>query len=323
MILELFYISKYRTEIMGYAILGVMLAHIKGICGFPDTIINKLLGVFCFSVFTGGFVFLTGVGLCFSLHKDGNLKRFYMKRIKRLLISYWIISTPYFLYTDLYLNSDVVAFIEHVITISFWLQGNYSGMWYIAMTVVIYLIYPFMHKFMYGGKMQTIYAVVILLGSYMIVNKALLTYAPIFYHNTEIAITKFPFLILGSLTMNYDTEWCKILNIRWISWLSVGCIILLVEPINTIWLTFNAISIIVLGYLYEVCNRSGYISWINGLFRWLGKYTLELYILHLLVYYLLNLIIVSPDEGLNIIMGVMIALIFCKPMHLVTEKITR
>lgn len=40
MILELFYISKYRTEIMGYAILGVMLAHIKGICGFPDTIIR-------------------------------------------------------------------------------------------------------------------------------------------------------------------------------------------------------------------------------------------------------------------------------------------
>lgn len=151
MILELFYISKYRTEIMGYAILGVMLAHIKGICGFPDTIFNKLLGVFCFSVFTGGFVFLTGLGLCFSLYKDGNLKRFYMKRIKRLLISYWIISTPYFLYTDLYLNSDAVAFVEHVTTISFWLQGNYSGMWYIAMTVVIYLIYPFMHKFMYGG----------------------------------------------------------------------------------------------------------------------------------------------------------------------------
>lgn len=321
--LELSYISKYRTEIMGYAILGVMLAHIKGICGFPDTIANKLLGVFCFSVFTGGFVFLTGLGLCFSLHKNGNLARFYTKRIKRLLISYWIISTPYFLYTDLYLNGDVVAFVEHVTTISFWLQGNYSGMWYIAMTVVIYLIYPFMHKFMYGCKVQTVYAVVILLGSYMIVNKALLTYAPTFYHNTEIAITKFPLLILGSLTMNYATNWGEVLSIKIITWYGISCLILFAEPTNTIWLTFNVISIIVLGYLYEVCNKHGCISWINGLFRWLGKYTLELYILHLLVYYLLNQIIASPNEGLNIIIGVIIALIFCKPMHLVTEKITR
>lgn len=323
MMLELSYISKYRMEIMGYAILGVMLAHIKGICGFPDTIANKLLGVFCFSVFTGGFVFLTGLGLCLSLHKDGNLKRFYTKRIKRLLIPYWIISTPYFFCTDLYLNSDVVAFVEHVTTISFWLQGNYSGMWYIAMTVVIYLIYPFMHKFMYGGKVQTVYAVVILLGLYMIVNKALFTYAPTFYHNTEIAITKFPLLILGSLTMSYTTNCRKGLIIKPIIGLGISCLILFAEPANTIWLTFNVISIIVLGYLYEVCNKHGCVSWINGLFRWLGKYTLELYILHLLVYYLLQLIIAPPNEGLNIIMGVMVALIFCKPMHLVTEKITR
>ena len=323
MTFELSYISKYRTEIMGYAILGVMLAHIKNICGFPDTIANKLLGLFCYSVFTGGFVFLTGLGLCFSLHKNSNLKSFYTKRIKRLLIPYWIISIPYFLYTDLYINSNVLAFVGHVTTLSFWFYGNYSGMWYIAMTVVIYMLYPFIHKFIWGGKMKTIYAVVILLVMYIIASEILLVYVPIFYQNTEIAITKFPLLIFGSLTMNYIVEQRKVLSVKLIMYVSLIVLLFFADSTNTMWMLFNMISIFVLGYLYEKCSNHGYFLWVNGISKWLGKYTLELYILHLLVYYLLNQMQSSPNESLNIIIGVMAALVLCKPIHLIAEKITK
>lgn len=112
-------ISKYRTEIMGWAILGVMLAHVKSIYEFPDTVLTKLLGAFCYSVFTDGFLFHSGFGLYNSMYYDKNIKRFYKKRFLRLLVLYWIISTPYFIYTDLVVGEGMSSFTGHITTLSF------------------------------------------------------------------------------------------------------------------------------------------------------------------------------------------------------------
>lgn len=68
-------ISIYRTELMGYAIIGVMVAHIKTNFDIPESIATKILGFICYSVFTGGFVFLSGLGLYSSLNKNSNLRK--------------------------------------------------------------------------------------------------------------------------------------------------------------------------------------------------------------------------------------------------------
>ena len=102
-------ISYYRTEIMGYAILGVMLAHCK----------------------------------------NSNIKDFFKKRAIRLLIPYVLISLPFFVFTDVIIGKGFFPFLEHITTISFWIHGNYSGMWYISLSVVLYLLYPLIHGFLY------------------------------------------------------------------------------------------------------------------------------------------------------------------------------
>ena len=201
--LKIVMISRYRTEIMGYAILGVMLAHIKTIGNYPDTIIAKAIGLVCYSVFTGGFVFLSGLGLYSSLYKNNNIKDFLRKRVIRLLIPYILISTPYFVFTDLIIGKDFVTFMEHITTVSFWIHGNYSGMWYISLSVALYLLYPLLHKFMYGEyKMVSKRFSVCMIGTSLLL--FLLSYlAPNYYGMTSVAFSKLPLFVLGSYTMFY------------------------------------------------------------------------------------------------------------------------
>ena len=194
-------ISKYRTEIMGYAILGVMLAHIKTIYGFPDTIWAQAIGFICYSVFTGGFFLLSGLGLHSSLCHDNNVKHFYKKRIIRLLVPYWIISTPYFIYIDLITGNGLVPFLGHVSTLAFWLYGNYSGMWYVAASVLFYVVYPFFHRLMYRNKVNPIYILFVIIVLWAAGVFLLSRFAIPFYEHISIAINKFPLFLIGSLIM--------------------------------------------------------------------------------------------------------------------------
>lgn len=194
-------ISKYRSEIMGFAILGVMLAHIKTICVFPDTIWNKILGVFCYSVCTGGFIFLSGLGLYSSMSKNDGVKQFYIRRIKRLLIPFWIISTPYFLFTDIYQSHNFVAFLGHVSTLDFWAHGNYSGMWYISMTVMFYLIYPLIHKVIYIKQSNLLVRYCALILSIGAIIYSLKFFCPHNYEVIAVGVDKLFLFALGSFTM--------------------------------------------------------------------------------------------------------------------------
>lgn len=194
-------ISKYRTELMGYAILGVMVAHIKTICGFPDTLASKVLGLLCYSIFTGGFIFLSGLGLYSSLQKKPYVKSFYLKRIKRLLIPYWIISIPYFAFTDLYSRLDILGFLGHITTIDFWINGNFSGMWYIALSLILYMVYPVIHRLLYRSKHNPIFYLlgcgcIILAGIYSIH-----TIFPDFYDKVSVIWNMLLLFLFGSYTM--------------------------------------------------------------------------------------------------------------------------
>lgn len=199
--LSLFNISKYRTEIMGYAILGVMLAHIKVNCGFIDTIPSKVFGLFCYSVFTGGFFFISGLGLYNSLYYKDNCKDFYLKRIKRLLIPYWIISAPFFLYVDIVNANDLLSFMGHITTFSIWFEGNFSGMWYIATILLYYWIFPFFYRAIYKSDTAPTVGIIIAIIIAVFIANLVRTYAPVFYGRTNGIFNNIPIFIIGSYVM--------------------------------------------------------------------------------------------------------------------------
>lgn len=63
--------------------------------------LGKLYNTFIGSVGVEFFVFLSGVGLYFSMSKDSNILHFFQKRIKRILPAYLMVAIPYWIVIDL------------------------------------------------------------------------------------------------------------------------------------------------------------------------------------------------------------------------------
>lgn len=145
-------VSKYRTPIMGVAILGVMLEHWYGLSKvILPSAFHLMLQLFTSLVFTQGFLFLSGFGLFYSLRKNPSIKDFYKRRFLRLLLPYIIITTPFFIFQTIVEHNSIFVFLGRVSTISYWFEGNFCGMWYIATSCFLYLIFPIIYKLIFNG----------------------------------------------------------------------------------------------------------------------------------------------------------------------------
>lgn len=126
-------ISTYRSELMGWAILWIMMLH------FTFTQI-KPLGFIAQYGFAGVemFILVSGLGLFYSLDKDNNPIKFYKKRLLRIFPTYYIIGIfgSIFLYHD-----NLLDYLFRYTTIGYWTGGKY-GEWYIPALVSLYLLAP-------------------------------------------------------------------------------------------------------------------------------------------------------------------------------------
>lgn len=62
-------ISKFRTELMGVSILGIMLAHIWGWTEIQNDALQQFVDWFSRLSHTNGFLLLSGFGLYYALSK--------------------------------------------------------------------------------------------------------------------------------------------------------------------------------------------------------------------------------------------------------------
>ena len=140
-------LSKYRSVLMGVAIIGVMITH------FFDWIHADKVIVYLFKpitgiVFTEGFLLLSGLGLFYSFKKNGDISGFYKKRVFRLVIPFIIISTPFYLWQCISSEKPWWIFVEKVTSLYYWFWGN-DGMWYISVSVFLYLLFPILYVFLF------------------------------------------------------------------------------------------------------------------------------------------------------------------------------
>lgn len=77
----------------------------------------------------------------------------------------------------------------------------------------------------------------------------------------------------------------------------------------------NFLTIYLLGLFFNYVESVRRWRTINVLFKWLGNYTLELYVIHLLVFNFLNFVDGHFDNGMHMVIGVITALIICEPIH--------
>lgn len=286
-------VSKYRTELMGCSILGIILFHWYENCMIHGKSINFILHLFSLgNRFVEVFLILFGMGLYYSFKKQENIKTFYLRRITKLLPTYLILGIPYWIYFDCFLNKMNIGqvFID-ISFISFITEGN-RRFWFIGLILGLYLFFPIFYKIIYKNVNEWIGVGEILI-LYFLTTILVWKSSPTVYANIEVAWGRIPCFIVGIVLGKSIFEKKRIglktflgigIGLLGVFWgLKISEHVLITNIINrslfgiVLGLIFLLILIIMMNALE--CFLI-YEKFIRKILAFLGNITMEVYILH-------------------------------------------
>ena len=91
---------------------------------------------------------MSGVGLFFSLQKDENYVHFWVKRLKKVLPTYFIVAGMYWWLVDIIIQKKAVnCFFEDIFFLTFIKEGIRTY-WYVLFIIIAYVCYPMVYKFL-------------------------------------------------------------------------------------------------------------------------------------------------------------------------------
>ena len=157
-------ISTYRSEIMGWAIIWIMMLHFT----FHQI---KPLGFVAQYGFAGVdiFLFVSGFGIYYSLKKDSSLYSFYKKRLFRIFPTYYLLGI---IVSTVLFHDNILTYLFRYSTIGFWIDNIYWE-WYIPSLLLLYLIAPFLKKIIDRKMLFAIFFISIacLVCAYLLINE--------------------------------------------------------------------------------------------------------------------------------------------------------
>jgi len=277
-------ISKYRRELMGFAMIWVIFFHSTiSIEEFKYLHSLKTLGYAGVDIF----LLVSGLGLYFSYKKDSNIISFYKRRFVRIIPTYITIVTLFSIIFLLLNKIDFLDLIMNITTLSFWFNTTRRFDWYIPSLIILYLIAPIYINLFNRFKYKTIIiAISLSLGLSFCITNTSLSYLLIF-------TVRFPIFFIGVL-IGYLIDQKK--KINYISYgiytimFLIGIILMglfLTKYSNYLWTLglwwYPFIFITVPLSLFVVCM----LDIINkkykrkfGILTFLGGYSLEIYLFH-------------------------------------------
>lgn len=152
---------------MGIAILGVLIGHIFAFGEYP---LHPILDNIIHGIHTQGFLFLSGFGLYYSLSKNHEAKQFYIRRFYRFFLPFLVIAIPFFTVVCFTQHLGLLQFLSCVSTVRFWISGNYDGMWYISLSLVLYAITPFTYYWVTRREKYTLLKFLFIIACAIIIN---------------------------------------------------------------------------------------------------------------------------------------------------------
>ena len=138
--IELANISRYRGQLMGMAMIFVVLFHVS--LPRADAFFGlRRIG----NIGVDMFLFLSGIGLWFSWAKNQDAKRFLLRRLLRIYPAWLVVASafyvPDFLTHGGHSTSLVDLFGDIIVNWDFWLHDELT-FWYIPATMMLYLFTP-------------------------------------------------------------------------------------------------------------------------------------------------------------------------------------
>ena len=286
--------SLYRSELMGIACLWVIYHH--NCFEWPSKLyLLKRLADFG-NIGVDVFLLLSGIGLYFAWRKRPKLGAFYLRRIVRVLIPYFLLATPYWVWLELYTDNGM--FLRNFSMLSLPLNGVTST-WYIGAILVFYVCAPgVLHlmeqKTLFGVTVDRHGVTLMLIFATILACFGLRKFMPEFYDNCEIALTRFAVFVLGvrfgqSVYKDLHVEDDKVVRkdtvLACVQFLFLYLIFRETASVPDIWLRFSfipvALCVCVIGsFLIEKfsnCTR------LRRMLCYFGDHSVELYLSHVLI----------------------------------------
>jgi peptidoglycan/LPS O-acetylase OafA/YrhL len=290
-------ISKYRGQLMGFAIIIVMLFHVNTPRGDAFYGLRRMgnLGVDIF-------FFLSGIGLWFSWAKQQNWKRFYYNRALRIYPIWLIVAGYYYISRfnpghasyalpfggtgNAVADSWIDLFGDVLFNWDFWLHDELT-FWYVPATMMMYLFAPlYMELVRRHGVMR--WLTVLPLMWCIIVQYVTPIHQAV--GHIEIFWSRVPIFMLGiniaeAVRQNRETDgaaWWMIVPL-WV--LSLGSCIWLEQmrhgkfPLYTERMLYIVLAVTTIFIVSEALRRC---SWrpVHAVLSWVGGISLEIYLTH-------------------------------------------
>ncbi|MDA3802070.1 acyltransferase [Lactobacillus delbrueckii] len=285
--------SRYRSSMFGLSIIGIMVFHHFEHIRSAHLLLKseQFWDYYIGSTVVDFFLFLSGMGLFYSLTKNDDICQFYKKRLVRILPAYLLVSMPFFAWRDfIHLHTGILTFIRDLLFLNF-IDHADTTYWFIFFIIVMYLLFPLLFKFLdtasQGKRFLRLLAV---LAIYALFSWGLFALNPVIFGNVSIALARVPIFVLGCYFApqikrnDRFTVWqivlfvlatallmyCKY-NIHFGIWLPLPYWIRLT---NSLW----AFPLMIIGlYLCKLINLT---KFLQGFVKISGALSLELYLGH-------------------------------------------
>lgn len=136
--IELSWLSKHRSALMGFAMLIIVLFHV---CGMRHETLWLCLAR-CGNVGVDMFLFLSGIGLWFAWSKQPSFSHFYLRRYRRIYPAWLIIAAIYYIpkYMDGKITMDYTI-LELLVNWGFW-ERQELNFWFVPTILFFYALAP-------------------------------------------------------------------------------------------------------------------------------------------------------------------------------------
>lgn len=291
--------SKYRDEIYGISAIWIVIFHVYNLS--LKTLNPKW---FIFNIIRTGylgvevFLFLSGVSLFFSFKKNNvSISNFYRKRVWKIARIYFFLVIPYYLLLTFTGYYTVNEFFIHL----FFVNKGVSNFWFLIAIVINYLLYPIVYKLLDKNKQ---YVVILSIIVYVVFLFLLNYYFFGFYSRFEILLSRIPIFLVGCLFGEsvYNNKQVLGKHLFFLVPLFIdGPLNLLISKISFLapfqlvvkrlimgWKTIGIIfTIIIILKVLEITK-------IPEMLRKLGKASLEIYVVHIIIRGILIYLIKVP-----------------------------
>ena len=287
-------LSKYRSELMGIAMISVILYHFSQdthSSGYNYTLPLNFFYNYIWSSGVDIFLLLSGISIFYSLKRSFDLKSFYTKRIKCIILPYLIVAGSYFLIIDALISQDLILFIKDL-TFYSWFERGLTTFWYILVILICYAFSPLFFRLTDKRDSKGYGMLLILIISIFACISITLIYFfqnPV-YENYNIGLCRFPAFFIGMVIGKLSYEKKCISFVTPSVFLITAVLIYFQSIVPTYLMRYlfaaNAISFsFILAFIFErfLCGKRIFEKIICPFLSWFGKYSLEIYLCHVTI----------------------------------------